>query len=146
MELASFIIACTAFAFSVFTFLFYDNKLKKQERKLNEYQLKKNETEEVEFKKAQIRGNIVKGEKGRRTLKVFNAGKASATNIRLEFLCNTDGLFGSKNPFPYELLNPQDSTEAIFHLTVGCPDTLKVKYTWDDEFQKNNEFTQVLTL
>ena len=30
MELASFIIACTAFAFSVFTFFFYDNKLKKQ--------------------------------------------------------------------------------------------------------------------
>ena len=146
MELASFIIACTAFAFSVFTFFFYDNKLKKQERKLNEYQLKKNETEEVEFKKAQIRGNIVKGEKGRRTLKVFNAGKASATNIRLEFLSNTDGLFDSKNPFPYELLNPQDSTEAILHLIVGCPDTIKVKYTCDDDFQKNNEFTQVLTL
>ena len=48
MELASFIIACTAFAFSVFTFFFYDNKLKKQERKLNEYQLKKNEKKDVE--------------------------------------------------------------------------------------------------
>lgn len=63
METISFIIACIAFAFSIFTFIFYDHKLKKQEKILNEYQLKKNETEEIENRKAKIRGSILRGEK-----------------------------------------------------------------------------------
>lgn len=146
MELASLVVACVAFAFSVFTFLFYDNKLKKQEHRLNEYQLKKNESEEVEIKKAQIRGNIVKGEKGKRTLKVFNSAKSKALNVRLEFISDTKGIYANNNPFPYKLLNPQDSTEIIFHLTVGHPETIEIKFIWDDDFQKDNEFTQVLTL
>ncbi|MDD6211269.1 MAG: hypothetical protein PUB21_11770 [Bacteroidales bacterium] len=146
MELASLIVACIALLFGIFTFIFHDNKLKKQERKLNDYQLKKNEIEELEIKKAQIRGNIVKVGKGPRTLKVYNKGRSKALNVRFELISNADRLDIFKNPFPYELLNPQDSTEVIFRLIVGFPKTIKVKFIWDDDFQKNNEFTQVLTL
>ena len=48
--------------------------------------------------------------------------------------------------FPYELMNPQDYTEMTIHLVMGCPATIKIKYIWDDESGKNNEFEQVLTL
>lgn len=145
-NILSSILSLLAITLTIVMYFKHDKRLKKQEEKLNAYQLKKNYNEESENKKAQVRSSIVKGEKGRRTLKVYNAGKSIATNIRLEYLTNTSGILESKNPFPYELLNPQDYTEVIFHLTIDSPETLKVKFAWNDEFKVDNEFTQVLTL
>ena len=68
MELYSLIISVLALIASVFTYLRHDKKLKEQERRINEYQLKQIEKEDLESKKAAIRGNIVKGLKGGRTL------------------------------------------------------------------------------
>ena len=143
--LSSFL-SLLAIVLTIAMYFKHDKRLKKQEEKLNSYQLKKIYNEESDNKKAQVRSNIVKGEKGRRTLKVYNAGKSSATNIRLEYLTSTNGLFEGKNPFPYELLNPLDYTEVVFQLTKDSPETIKVKFAWDDEFKKDNEFTQILTL
>ena len=146
MELYSLIISVLALIASVFTYLRHDKKLKEQERRINEYQLKQIEKEDLESKKAAIRGNIVKGLKGGRTLKVYNSGHATARNIRVEGL-DVNGIFYMRRDlFPYELMNPQDYTELTMHLTCGCPSTIKLKYIWDDEFGDNNEFEQVLTI
>lgn len=146
MELYSLIISVLALIASVFTYLRHDKKLKEQERRINEYQLKQIEKEDLENKKAAIRGNIVKGLKGGRTLKVYNSGRATARNIRVEGL-DVNGIFYIRRDiFPYELMNPQDYTELTMHLTYGCPSTIKLKYIWDDEFGDNNEFEQVLTI
>lgn len=146
MELYSLIISVLALIASVFTYLRHDKKLKEQERRINEYQLKQIEKEDLESKKAAIRGNIVKGLKGGRTLKVYNSGRATARNIRIEGL-DINGIFYMRRDiFPYELMNPQDYTELTMHLTYGCPSTIKLKYIWDDEFGDNNEFEQVLTI
>ena len=127
-------------------FFKHDKKLKEQERKINEYQLKQIEKEDLESKKAAIRGNIVKGLKGKRTLKVYNSGRAIARNIRIEGL-DVEGLFHRADEvFPYELMNPQDYTEVNIMLFNNCAPTIKLKYIWDDESGKNNEFEQVLTL
>ena len=146
MELYSLIISVLALITSVFTYLRHDKKLKEQERRINEYQLKQIEKENLENKKAAIRGNIVKGLKGGRTLKVYNSGRATARNIRVEGL-DVNGIFYMRRDiFPYELMNPQDYTELTMHLTCGCPSTIKLKYIWDDEYGNNNEFEQVLTI
>ena len=146
MELYSLIISVLALIASIFTYFMHDKKLKEQERKINEYQLKQIEKENLENKKAAIRGNIVKGLKGGRTLKVYNSGRATARNIRVEGL-DVNGIFYMRRDiFPYELMNPQDYTELTMHLTYGCPSTIKLKYIWDDEFGDNNEFEQVLTI
>lgn len=146
MELYSLIISVLALIASVFTYLRHDKKLKEQERRINEYQLKQIEKEDLESKKAAIRGNIVKGLKGGRTLKVYNSGRATARNIRVEGL-DVNGLIHRADVlFPYELMNPQDYTEVRIHLVVGCPSTIKLKYIWDDEYGDNNEFEQVLTI
>ena len=146
MELYSLIISVLALIASIFTYFMHDKKLKEQERKINEYQLKQIEKENLENKKAAIRGNIVKGLKSGRTLKVYNSGRATARNIRVEGL-NVNGIFYMRRDiFPYELMNPQDYTELTMHLTYGCPSTIKLKYIWDDEFGDNNEFEQVLTI
>lgn len=146
MELYSLIISVLALIASVFTYLRHDKKLKEQERRINEYQLKQIEKEDLESKKAAIRGNIVKGLKGGRTLKVYNSGRATARNIRIEGLDVNGLIHRADKLFPYELMNPQDYTELTMHLTYGCPSTIKLKYIWDDEFGDNNEFEQVLTI
>ena len=108
MELYSLIISVLALIASVFTYLRHDKKLKEQERRINAYQLKQIEKEDLESKKAAIRGNIVKGLKGGRTLKVYNSGRATARNIRVEGL-DVNGIFYMRRDiFPYELMNPQD--------------------------------------
>ena len=146
MELYSLVISVLALIASVFTYLRHDKKLKEQERRINEYQLKQIEKEDLESKKAAIRGNIVKGLKGGRTLKVYNSGRATARNIRVEGL-DVNGIFYMRRDiFPYELMNPQDYTEVTIHLVACCPSTIKLKYIWDDEYGDNNEFEQVLTI
>lgn len=146
MEAWGLIISILALAASAFTYCKHDKKLKDQERKINEYQLKQIEKEDLESKKAAIRGNIVKGLKGNRTLKVYNSGRAIARNIRIEGL-GVEGLFHRADEvFPYELMNPQDYTEINIMLFNNCSPTIKLKYIWDDESGKNNEFEQVLTL
>lgn len=146
MEVWGLIISILALLASAFTYFKHDKKLKEQERKINEYQLKQIEKEDLESKKAAIRGNIVKGLKGNRTLKVYNSGRAIARNIRIEGL-DVEGLFHRADEvFPYELMNPQDYTEVNIMLFNNCAPTIKLKYIWDDESGKNNEFEQVLTL
>lgn len=146
MEVCGLIISILALAASAFTYFKHDKKLKDQERKINEYQLKQIEKEDLESKKAAIRGNIVKDIKAIRMLKVYNSGRAIARNIRIEGL-DVKGLFHSADSFfPYELMNPQDYTEMTIHLVKGYPATIKLKYIWDDDSGKNNEFEQVLTL
>ena len=146
MEVWGLIISILALLASAFTYFKHDKKLKEQERKINEYQLKQIEKEDLESKKAAIRGNIVKGLKGKRTLKVYNSGRAIARNIRIEGL-DVEGLFHRADEvFPYELMNPQDYTEVNIMLFNNCAPTIKLKYIWDDESGKNNEFEQALTL
>lgn len=146
MEVWGLIISILALAASAFTYFKHDKKLKDQERKINEYQLKQIEKEDLESKKAAIRGNIVKGLKGNRTLKVYNSGRAIARNIRIEGL-GVEGLFHRADEvFPYELMNPQDYTEINIMLFNNCSPIIKLKYIWDDESGKSNEFEQALTL
>lgn len=140
------IISCLALGVSVFTYFKHDKKIKAQEQIINDYQINKIAKENEESKKASIRGNIIKGDRGKRTLKVYNCGKAAARNIRVEGL-DMESLAVMRNGlFPYELMNPQDYTELIICIVKGSPSTIKLKYIWDDDFGRNNEFEQVLTL
>lgn len=49
-------------------------------------QIEKLKREADEVKKAQIRGNIVKAVKSGKELRIFNSGKATARNVRVEWL------------------------------------------------------------
>ena len=142
------ILSLLAIAGTVFVYFMHDKRLKMQEKKLNDYQLEKIDAEKIENTKAQVRGHIIaKGNKGRRTLKVFNSGKARAQNIRIEWLSGMNKIYYREDShFPYELLNPQDSTEIELYLVEGLDKTTKIKFMWDDEFANDNEFEQVLTL
>lgn len=146
MDFWALVISAVTMFGGVCGYLRHDRKLKEQERRINEYQLKQIEKEDIESKKAAIRGIIIKEPKGRRTLKIKNSGRATARNIRVEGL-NVEGVrLLRKDIFPYELMTPQDYAELLILLTCNCPSTIKLKYIWDDEFGDNNEFEQVLTI
>lgn len=146
VAIAALVVSLGALIFSAYTYSKHDKKIKAQEQIINDYQINKIAKENEESKKASIRGNIIRGDRGKRTLKVFNCGKAIASNIRVEGL-NTDSLAVMRNDlFPYELMNPQDYTEVILCIVKDSPSTIKLKYIWDDDFGQNNEFEQVLTL
>ncbi|MBR4621176.1 MAG: hypothetical protein IKO46_09350 [Salinivirgaceae bacterium] len=146
MDCWALILSILAIVGSVFTYFLHDRKIKRQEAKINEYQLAKLKEEEQENKKAQICGTIVKHEKGKRVLKIYNKGKAPATNIRVDGIdekrCCVNGL----ELLPFELLNPQEFIEIIIFSFYGNNHTLHVTYYWDDASQKDNEFKQVLSL
>ncbi|MCL2328595.1 MAG: hypothetical protein FWC39_08815 [Bacteroidetes bacterium] len=144
-----------AIAGTIFVYCKHDKKLKKQEEKLNAYQLKKFENEEIENKKAQIRGSIIRGEKDRRDLRICNEGKSPAKNICVDFLDNFVGHNKSdvkvtiKNyPSPFELLNVNDHFDIIMypHAYRFSIDVLKVKLTWEDDFSNQNEYIQHFNL
>ena len=65
MELASIILSIIALLGSLVTYIVHDRKIKRQEAKINEYQLAKIKEEEEDSKKAQICGNIIKYDKDR---------------------------------------------------------------------------------
>lgn len=145
MDIISIALSAFAIALTIVMYFKHDKRLKKQEEKLNAYQLKKINEEESENRKALIRGNIVKGNKGSRVLKVFNSGKAIARNIRVEYLGDMENIIPRDDHFPYELLNPQDNSEIFLLLSEGAS-KLNIKFIWDDDFMKDNEFVQMLTL
>lgn len=145
MDIISIVLSAFAIVLTIAMYLKHDKRLKKQEEKLNTYQLKKIDEEESENKKALIRGNIIMGNKGRRVLKIFNSGKAVARNIRVEYLGDMEYIFPRDDHFPYELLNPQDSSEIFLLLSEGAS-KLHIKFIWDDDSNNDNEFIQMLTL
>lgn len=129
-----------------YTYFKHDKKIKLQESKINAYHIKQMEQAEIERKKALIRGNIIKFDKGKRILKIYNSGRSIARNIRIEGM-EVQGIFVYNDSlFPYELMNPQDYTELEFSLACSHPNSVKLKYLWDDEFGDDNEFEQVLTI
>ena len=145
MEMASIIISILALIATVYTYFVHDRKIKRQESIINEYQLAKFKEEEEEGKKALISGNIIKTERSQRVLKIYNKGKATATNINIQGL-DIREIELQDNILPYELLNPQDYAQIKFLIVMNAPSTIKLTYTWDDAYQTGNSSTQILPL
>lgn len=145
MELASLILSIIALLGSLVTYIVHDRKIKKQEAKINEYQLAKIKEEEEDSKKAQVCGNIIKYDKGKRVLKVYNKGKAPAKNIRIEGI-DENMYFDGTELLPFGLLNPQEAFELTFNIYNINQHILKITIHWDDLSHNDNTFTQQLSL
>lgn len=142
----SIIISTLALFFSVFTYVVHDRKLKKQEKLLNEYQLRALAQGEEENKKAVIRAKAIKVKGGLRTLYICNTGKAKARNVIVAMdMDNQVFATRPKLPVTYSELLPDAPREIILHLTEG-DDVLTLNYTWEDDFKMDNKDTQTIDL
>lgn len=146
IEILSLVISVITLFFSISTYIVYDRKLKKQERLLNEYQLRSLEQSEVENKKALIRAILHNNRGGSRTLCIVNEGKSKAVNLSVS-LSEPDQITLIRPKLPYiinELL-PGAYRELTLFLCEGDDEATFV-FKWDDDFSIGNEEKQTIDL
>ena len=147
MEIASFVIAVLALVFSGYTYFAHDKKIREQEIQLNSYQIRAFKQTEEEQQKAKIRGNIIPSRTlGVRILKIFNAGQAVAKNVNVEWL-NPDDLVMAQWDFgSIGEISPQNGRQYIITLCERHPETMRLRYTWSDDYNDNNVFEEDVQL
>ena len=123
-------ISVLAFGFSLYTHFKYDGKIKRQDKLINQFTLKKFEKEAELDKKAIVEVNVVRGDKGKRTLKVYNRGKATAKNVRVTF--PGDPNVNIREYLSTVDINPQNSMEIYLTAFIGSPSTLQMEFEWED--------------
>ena len=126
----------------VWAYILHDRKLKNQESRLNELQIKQFEREEDKERMADMKCSIIHGNKGSARIRFINAGKSDALDVRIEILtsqndmkyilCNT--IWG-----PYKIINPQLYREESLALCERHPDTVDIRITWNDAYQNDRE-------
>lgn len=124
-----------------FAYLRHDRKLKLQEKRLNDLQIRQLQKAEVKELQADIKCNAYRN-KSNSIVKIVNAGLADASNVRVEILDQDklDGLiFFHENWGPYDLINAANSVEERIALCEGHDEFIKLKIVWDDDFSKNRE-------
>ena len=123
----------------VFAYLRHDRKLKSQEKRLNELQIRQLQKAEKKELQANIKCNAYRS-KSNSIVKIVNAGPADASNVRVEILDqdNLEGLiFFHQNWGPYDLINAGNSIEERIALESGHTEYIKLRLVWDDDFSKD---------
>ena len=110
-------------------------------------QIEKMKIEAASRQKAIIRGNVVKEHRpGSRTLKIFNAGMAMARNVRVEWMNKCEGVLVYRDFSNIGELTPQNSRSYSIWLTTDHPETMRLRYTWDDDFSNENQIEEEIQL
>lgn len=123
----------------------HDRKLKMQERLLNELQIKQYQKTEDEEKKARLECCVIKGDKGRRSIRFSNVGLADARNVRIEILNENDlkGVYIRGQLGPYDLITSRSGfREEMISLDAGHTKALNLRITWDDDFKEGRSINQ----
>lgn len=145
LEGYSLVLSILAIIGTTFTYFKHDRKIKDQEKLINDHHLKKIKEEELSFMQADVRATLMKGDKGKRILRIFNKGKAAAYNIRLELEAEAQALFSS-NPFPFQKMNEHENVDLKIYLHKGSPNNIGFTILWDDEYGKDNKHKQIVQL
>jgi hypothetical protein len=97
--------------------------------------LDKEQQESLVQKQADISANFIHVGRGDYRMKVFNKGKNSATNVRIEFPNGNEILLEDdlNEKFPMPALEPQQSVEIIASVCLGSPRRMDVEVVWDDQ-------------
>ncbi|KUY30037.1 hypothetical protein ATB96_15790 [Elizabethkingia ursingii] len=138
------IISACALFLSLFTYFKHDAKIKKQNTLINQFQLEKFRKETDLEKKAIIEANVIRGDKGKRIIKVYNRGKAVAKKVVVTFP-------GTPNvsiiDYPNIIdIKAQNSIEIYVYTYVGSPDILQINFEWQDELSLYNKDSQTIQI
>lgn len=110
-------------------------------------QVEKLRQEAEDRKKAVIRGNIIRGVKaGTRELKLYNAGKCEAKNVKVEWLNQSDQVLVMNDFSDIGDLTPQNSRTFHMALCMGAPEIMNLRYSWKDEYSDNNTYIENIQL
>ena len=148
------LISTLAFLFSAFatikTVRFNSRQkfLIESQEKINAIILEKEKNEAESSKKADVSASITSIGRHDKRLKIFNLGKATASNVRLSFPeGNKFVLLGDiEDKLPLEKLERHASVELIVINELGVKSKQVVLLQWDDDFQHNQEKTVYVTI
>jgi len=109
--------------------------------KLNNLLLKKETSEALNNKKADLGASFIKIGSNDRRLKIWNKGKATARNVRIEFPEGnevfTQGDIDRK--FPLESLETFQSVELLAAVHMGTRAKHPIRLIWSDDSSESNE-------
>ena len=121
-----------------------DTDIDKEYKRL---QVEKLRMEAEDRKKAVIRGNIIRGAKaGNRELKLYNAGKCEAKEVKVEWLNPSEEVLLIHDFSSIGDLTPQNGRTFHMAICMGAPDTMNLRYSWKDEFSDNNVYEENIQL
>lgn len=122
----------------LWAYIKHDQKLKSQERMINDMQIRQMQKSEDKERQAEIKANLISKGKGNYRIRFVNAGMSDALNVRVEILTpqeNLSSVIFNGSWGPYNLINPQSYREEWIGLCMGHPDEILINVTWDDSFQ-----------
>lgn len=147
MEYFAIIVSAATLLFSVFSFLFFDRKIKKQEKTINAYKIKKIEAEELELKLARLYIRTYWRDKGTLYLIIENEGPSDAYNISIEELDSESFLFQElKDSFPIKTIDAGDSEQLELMVYCDMPEKIRIQVDWDDDSQKHHSDKKVISI
>ena len=146
VEMISLSLSILAILGSLATYFIHDRRLKKQEQKINDYQLKQIEDAQIESQKAYVIGDTHKDAQNATILTITNKGKSVARNIRIIGFGDGNYCFYGPDNLPYEFLNPGDSFKVRFTVNVNNLYKEKITYYWDDDFKADNYLEQIISV
>ena len=128
------VMAVAAFGLSVFA-LWRQRKSDQLTRHLNRLLIEKETGETVAAKKGELFANFVNTGKSSYQFRIYNRGKGTARNIRLEVLDGED-LFRTGDmdrKFPYPSLETHQAIHLMVRVHMQSPRRATVKLVWDDD-------------
>lgn len=147
----------TALAFFLSLFatgmtLWFNHKQKalmQSQERLNNMLLQQGEREQLKTSKADLGASFIKLGSSKYRLKIFNRGKATARNVRIELPDGDCGVLIAseiREKFPLESLEQHQSVELIAAPHMGSKLKHTIRLLWADDASGSNEKTMHLTL
>lgn len=113
--------------------------------KLNQLLLQKETLDAENQNSADLSANFIKVGTSKHRLKIYNKGKSTARNVRIEFPDGNELIVTGdiRDKFPVPILEEYQSVELIACVHNQSPSRLTVKLIWDDDISKDK--TKVVT-
>lgn len=108
---------------------------------LHRIQIRQANAEAAAARKADMGATLITLGTSKHRLRIFNKGRATARNVRLEFPDGEDFLIDSdlEGKFPMESMHPHQPVDLIAVWSHETKSKHKIKIIWDDGFATNNE-------
>jgi hypothetical protein len=118
------------------------------QQRLNELLLQKGESEVLDARKADLGASFIKLGSSNYRLKIWNKGKASARDVRIDFPDGNDVVPDSEieGKFPLESLEQYQSVELIAAVSMDTKSKHAIRLAWSDDCSEKNEKTVYPTI
>ena len=141
MDIIQAIFTALAFFLSVYAayrtvkFNKRQNEMAEVQVELNKLLLRKETNEAIGSFIAELGVNFIKIASSCRRFKVFNKGRGSAKNVKINFPEGNEIIVQSDidSKFPLEIMEQHQSVELIASVHMGSPSKMSVELIWDDD-------------